>query len=209
MASISPADCRQALRTAADQLGESPSKAQYESLDLTPASATIVRTMGGWNAAKTAAGLATTASRGSRVRPKPDGVSFSDKAWAELSVDQRWHYRHREQNATQTLDRRARLRAWVCGLKRDRGCARCSESDPACLDFHHRDGAEKTASVSAMVSNGRSKASIREEIERCDVLCANCHRKEHADYRFERLGIEPSVMVARFGRVLNKHVDAD
>jgi len=32
-----------------------------------------------------------------------------------------------------------------------------------------------------MVVNGYSKASIREEIERCIVLCANCHRLEHHD----------------------------
>lgn len=185
MASTLPTDCRDALRTAADRLGESPSKAQYEALDLTPASATIIRTMGGWNAAKKAAGLETAASRGSRVRSKPDGVDISEAAWAELSVDQRWHYRHREQNATQSLDRRAKLRAWVHGVKRERGCARCSETDPACLDFHHRDEVEKTASVSELVSNGRSKAAVREEMTRCDVLCANCHRKEHADYRFE------------------------
>lgn len=209
MASISPADCRQALRTAADRLGESPSKAQYEALDIAPSSATIVRTMGGWNAAKTAAGLETKASHGSRVQPKPDDVDLPDGAtWAELSADQRWHYRHRAQNARQTLDRRAALRAWVHGLKRDRGCAQCSETDPACLDFHHRDTAEKTATVSAMVSNGRSPDSIRAEMERCDVLCANCHRKEHAAYRFERLGIEPADAVAEFGGV-NAAGDAD
>ncbi|ELZ31181.1 hypothetical protein C474_10119 [Halogeometricum pallidum JCM 14848] len=209
MASTSPADCRQALRTAANRLDESPSKAQYESLGLTPASATIIRTMGGWNAAKKAAGLETAASRGSRVHSKPDGVDISDDAWAELSVDQRWHYRHREQNATQSLDRRARLRAWIHGIKRDRGCLRCSETDPACLDFHHRDGVEKTASVSTLVSNERSRDAIRAEIRRCDVLCANCHRKEHADYRFERLGLEPSAVVAEFGRVSNERIDAD
>ncbi|MDS0296085.1 homing endonuclease associated repeat-containing protein [Halogeometricum luteum] len=209
MASTSPTDCRQALRTAADRLGESPSKAQYESLGLTPASATIVRTMGGWNAAKEAAGLETAASRGSRVQSKPTDVDFSEEAWAELSVDQRWHYRHREQNATQTLDKRAKLRAWVYGLKRERGCTRCSESDPVCLDFHHRDGVEKTANVSELVSNERSRDTIRAEIRRCDVLCANCHRKEHAHYRFERLDIEPSAMVAEFGDVSKERVDSD
>lgn len=201
MASTLPTDCRDALRTAADRLGESPSKAQYEALNLAPALATIIRTMGGWNAAKKAAGLETAASRGSRVQSKPDGVDISDDAWAELSVDQRWHYRHREQNATQSLDWRARLRAWVHGSKRERGCARCSETDPACLDFHHRDEAEKTANVSELVSNGRSKAAISKEMKRCDVLCANCHRKEHADYRFERLDIDPSTVVAEFGGI--------
>ncbi|WP_175507073.1 hypothetical protein [Halostagnicola kamekurae] len=39
-------DCIAALEQAADRLEESPSKAQYESLGLTPASETIIRTMG-------------------------------------------------------------------------------------------------------------------------------------------------------------------
>ncbi|ELY90615.1 hypothetical protein C483_11161 [Natrialba hulunbeirensis JCM 10989] len=40
-------ECIEALREAAERLGESPTKAQYEELGLTPASATIIRTCGG------------------------------------------------------------------------------------------------------------------------------------------------------------------
>ncbi len=40
-------ECLEALLEAADRLGESPTKAQYEELGLTPASATIIRTCGG------------------------------------------------------------------------------------------------------------------------------------------------------------------
>jgi hypothetical protein len=202
MASISSADCVQALQIASDRLGEWPSKAQYESLDLTPSSATIVRTMGGWNAAKSAAGLETSASRGNRVQQKSESVTLpEDTTWAALSVDQRWHYKHRDQNAKQTFHRRAKLRAWISGIKRERGCRRCTETDSACLDFHHPESGEKTASISAMVSNGRSVSAIRTEMERCTVLCANCHRKEHAEYRFERIGISPDAMVEAFGTV--------
>lgn len=45
-------DCIDALRDAAGRLGKSPTKAEYEDLGWTPASATIIRVMGGWNAAK-------------------------------------------------------------------------------------------------------------------------------------------------------------
>ncbi|WP_229380240.1 hypothetical protein [Haloterrigena salifodinae] len=47
------------------------------------------------------------------------------------------------------------------------------------MDFHHP--GEKEHGIATMVVNGHSKASIHEEIERCVVLCANCHRVEHAD----------------------------
>ena len=40
-------ECLDALREAAERLGESPTKAAYEDLGLTPASATIIRVVGG------------------------------------------------------------------------------------------------------------------------------------------------------------------
>jgi len=55
--------------------------------------------MGGWNEAKGAAGLATNASTGTRIVPKPDDVELPDGLeWAELSQDQRWYYRNRGWN---------------------------------------------------------------------------------------------------------------
>jgi hypothetical protein len=173
-------ECLDALREAADELGESPTKKEYEELGLTPASATILRVVGGWNEAKERAGLETNASRGSRVAPKPDDVTIPDDAeWADLSQDQRWHYKNVEWNTERTLQRRATLRAWVNEQKAEQGCADCSESDPACLDCHHRESADKEMEITEMVTYGHSKANLREEMAKCVVLCANCHRREH------------------------------
>lgn len=47
-------DCLDALQEAADQLGEEPSMAQYDRLDLLPASSTITRILGSWSEAKEA-----------------------------------------------------------------------------------------------------------------------------------------------------------
>ncbi|WP_440988371.1 homing endonuclease associated repeat-containing protein [Haloarchaeobius baliensis] len=173
-------ECIDALRDAASKLGESPSKAAYEELGLRPASATIMRTMGGWNDAKEAAGLETHTSSGTRVGSKPDDLPADvDDAWESLSVDQRWHYRNTAHNRNRTLTRRARLRRWVNELKADAGCSNCGESDPACLDYHHRDGVDKDMNVSQLISYGYGMDALQEEIAKCDVLCANCHRKEH------------------------------
>ncbi|OIB55550.1 hypothetical protein BBD46_04405 [Natrialba sp. SSL1] len=70
------AACLEALKRAAEEFGESPTKAQYEELGLTPAFATIIRTCGGWNDAKERAGLETSYSRGSRGNPKPDEIEL-------------------------------------------------------------------------------------------------------------------------------------
>ena len=78
---------------------------------------------------------------------------------------------------------RRRDRAAVSAVIREAklvGCARCSESDPVALDFHHRDPATKSFEVSAAVSRADPVNAARAEIAKCDVLCANCHRKEHA-----------------------------
>ncbi|QCW04856.1 homing endonuclease associated repeat-containing protein [Natrinema pallidum] len=175
------ADCLEALQEATERLGESPTKAQYEELGLTPASATIIRTCGGWNDAKEMAGLETAYSRGSRVGSKPDEIDLPEgTSWKELSVDQRWHYKNADWNTERSLERRASHRAWANELQRaNGGCVRCSETNPVCLDFHHVDEEQKEMAVGKMIAFGYAKDRIRNEIEKCIVLCANCHRKEH------------------------------
>ena len=178
----SEAECIRALREAADRLGESPTKAQYEALGLRPASATVVRTFGGWNAAKEAAGLETYeqhGSGGSDVLPKPGNVELPDGLhWEELNPQQRWYYKNRKRRIVVKRRRKQKLRRWFHDRKRDEySCQRCGEDHPACLDFHHV--GEKDRGVAEMVNFGHSKESIQEETDRCVVLCANCHRKEH------------------------------
>ncbi|SDF28828.1 homing endonuclease associated repeat-containing protein [Halorientalis regularis] len=195
-------DCIRALREAAQLLGDSPTKAQYENLGLTPAASTILRQCGGWNDAKRLAGLETNHSRGSRVEPKPDGLDLPDGIeWDELSQDQRWHYRNRERNTARSLQRRRRLRLWVNEQTRERGCRECGEDDPACLDLHHRKPVEKEMEISTMVTSGYGKDRLRSEIEKCDVLCANCHRKEH----YERPDLRTTTGVRLVARLRNTY----
>lgn len=74
-----------------------------------------------------------------------------------------------------------RILAWTREYKRERGCRRCSETDPRCLQFHHVD--EKRASVSRLVSDSAPESVVRTEAENCEVVCANCHRLEHHSVR--------------------------
>jgi hypothetical protein len=177
-------DCVEALREAARRLGESPSKAQYEDLELTPASATVIRTCGGWNRAKERAGLETFTAGSlppGEVAPKPECVELpDDETWEDLSPHQRWYRENREHQEGKKRRRRAMLRKWLYQYKSEH-CAyvRCDETDPACLDFHHQDVTEKRDDVSRLVARGFARERIRDEIEKCEVLCANCHRKEH------------------------------
>lgn len=74
---------------------------------------------------------------------------------------------------------RKRARDHILAIKKRSACLRCGESHPATLDFHHRDPAEKEISANHMVKGRWSPAEIDKELAKCDVLCANCHRKEH------------------------------
>ena len=58
-------------------------------------------------------------------------------------------------------------------------CIICGESEKACIDFHHVDPSTKSFSISG---NGYvAKQAVLEELKKCVCLCANCHRKVHAD----------------------------
>lgn len=57
-------------------------------------------------------------------------------------------------------------------------CVDCGEKDIRVLDFDHRDASVKTAGISRMAVGGHyCWARILQEIEKCDVRCANCHRR--------------------------------
>lgn len=59
-------------------------------------------------------------------------------------------------------------------------CVDCDEDDPVVLDFDHRDGEVKEAYVGTLVHNAGSWERVMREIEKCDVRCANCHRRKTA-----------------------------
>lgn len=69
--------------------------------------------------------------------------------------------------------------AKVSAIKSDLGCKICGEKDARCLDFHHVNSTEKDFTICHAVCTGVRWARIEEEIKKCEVLCANCHRKYH------------------------------
>lgn len=68
-------------------------------------------------------------------------------------------------------------RAYKDNLK----CARCPEDHWACLEFHHEK--DKEITLAKAVNACWSIDRILKEMEKCIVLCANCHRKLHHPVR--------------------------
>jgi hypothetical protein len=57
------------------------------------------------------------------------------------------------------------------------GCVVCKELTPCCLDFHHPNK-DKENEISNLVRKYSWEAVIQ-EMKKCILLCANCHRKLH------------------------------
>lgn len=62
-------------------------------------------------------------------------------------------------------------------------CVDCGESDPVVLQFDHVGNQTKLAAVSEMVNYQRPWRIIVEEIQKCEVRCANCHMRKTARQR--------------------------
>jgi hypothetical protein len=96
-----------------------------------------------------------------------------------------------------TVRRREQLAGWINQFKR-RPCADCGgEFPPYLMDFDHVSG-EKFDNICGMRMRTVSREAILTEIEKCEVVCATCHRaRTHA----RRLGLasEASTFVKTFG----------
>ena len=58
-------------------------------------------------------------------------------------------------------------------------CAKCGDNRGYVLDFHHINPEEKEETIARLTSNTSSLSKVYDEIKKCIVLCANCHREFH------------------------------
>lgn len=97
-----------------------------------------------------------------------------------------WYETNKEKRRAEVKARKVKIREWFHDYKRSLSCSICGLSGkdyPGALDFDHRPGEEKDMIVSKLVGDGYAKSRIQKEIEKCDVLCANCHRRVTYDRR--------------------------
>lgn len=73
---------------------------------------------------------------------------------------------------------RYKNREFVLEYLKTHPCVVCNETDPVVLEFNHL--RDKKENISRMWAQGFALSSIKKEIEKCEVLCANCHRRKTA-----------------------------
>jgi len=79
--------------------------------------------------------------------------------------------------------RRKEISKEFAEFKSTKCCTQCGESHPSTLDFHHVERHRSNKKVYYLVANGHHWPRILQEIAKCIVLCANCHRKLHHEER--------------------------
>jgi hypothetical protein len=96
------------------------------------------------------------------------------------SVAQKSNYK-KTRNAViaAVLDRKKKLTEEFKEWKQTLCCVKCGEDDPSCLDFHHIDPSKKDFQISKVIMSLHSD-KLKQELQKCAVVCANCHRKIHA-----------------------------
>ena len=118
-----------------------------------------------------------------------DGRAPWCRACFKANWDVRYYENHQHyRDSYNTSRRKIRLEnaRKVFEYLSDHPCLICGESDPVVLEFDHRNGVEKSGNISNLVLNS-SWERIESEIEKCDVLCANCHRRRSAaQFKYRR-----------------------
>lgn len=74
----------------------------------------------------------------------------------------------------------------ISKMKLERGCDLCGyKSHSAALQYHHKDPKTKTRDISKMAGRNYNIKVILKEIEKCSLLCANCHISLHSNEYFK------------------------
>lgn len=87
-----------------------------------------------------------------------------------------------------TYDKRTTTKQTLLNYKKVCSCEKCGESDPRILVFHHLRA--KNFEISSWITNKHIKdveklsTEIKEELDKCIVLCHNCHADIHHDKEF-------------------------
>lgn len=90
-----------------------------------------------------------------------------------------WYQRNKEKVMERNKQRRRAILDWLRRYKSTLKCIDCGIKHPAVLCFHHRDPKNKKFTISDDRLRITSLKRLQSEIEKCDVVCVNCHAKRH------------------------------
>ena len=98
----------------------------------------------------------------------------NDKEYQRLAS--RKHYLgNKEVVKARSWAKKAEMSAYVIRLKEQTPCVDCENFYPSyVMDFDHLPQFEKSKEISRLVGGGSWK-KLLDEIDKCDIVCSNCH----------------------------------
>ena len=110
---------------------------------------------------------------------KKDGYQTTCKV-CKKRVQDAWYAKnstvHKANVNVRNVKQRMILRQHVIDYLLHNPCIDCNEADVYVLDFDHR--SDKNYNIAEMIGSAYSLAKLEKEIAKCDVRCANCHRRK-------------------------------
>ncbi len=90
---------------------------------------------------------------------------------------------HQSRNREYYLKRMVEWYDWLESIDKGK-CEICGyDKHPKAIDFHHINSCDKKFEIGKFINgrmcNKENQKIVEEEIDKCQVLCANCHRIEH------------------------------
>ncbi len=111
---------------------------------------------------------------------KKDGLGSYCKKCNTLWIKQRYQENKSYYDEKNRLGRE-RNKKYLLDYLKSHPCIDCGEKDPVVLEFDHL--SDKKYVICTMVTNICSLKTIQDEINKCEVRCANCHRRKTAKSR--------------------------
>lgn len=113
-----------------------------------------------------------------RFLNKAKGIRQSSCAVCARQSSRKSYTANKETVVSKMLTRRRSLRIRMTEYKEERGCSKCPEHYSGCLEFHHPQD-DKEFWIGDAIKNGKGWNTIMREVQKCILLCSNCHRKVH------------------------------
>lgn len=116
------------------------------------------------------------------------------RKWAKENPEKQKEYRrkyyqeNKKKEIAYSIERnkecKKRIQKYIKEVKENSECAICNENHPATLIFHHINPDQKLFGIAGSYSR-YTLTKIKEEMNKCAILCSNCHLKIHWDESFK------------------------
>lgn len=110
-------------------------------------------------------------------RYRLDGLQTKCRLCDSKRARENYHAKYKVAAKASVTKRRKQLKETLTEYKQLRKCERCGDKRYYVLEFHHLHS--KKNNIANMIANANSWERILKEIEKCQLLCANCHKEVH------------------------------